>query len=83
MISFNIVIYSLQLCNLVGRASFTAILTGFSDCMIISPTCNRVPSSNSINKAKTGTEVLSLPGVHGKSTDLIGSNDIDLALIKG
>ena len=52
--------YCLELYNLIGGASFTAILAGFSRSMIISPTCSGVPSYDSINKAKTGTEVVSL-----------------------
>ena len=39
---------------------FHGDLAGFSDSMIISPTCSGVQSFNSINKAKTETEVVSL-----------------------
>ena len=60
LVSLSILNYCLEICNLIGRASFTAILAGFSDSMIISPTCSRMPSSNSINKAKIGTELVSL-----------------------
>ena len=56
------VYYCLELRNLIGNASFTAISAGFSDSMIISPTCSGVPSPNSINKAKTGIEVVSIEG---------------------
>ena len=45
---------------MIGRASILARLAGFSDCLIISPTCSVVPSSNSINVAEIGTEVVSL-----------------------
>ena len=39
---------------------FHGFLAEFLESMIIIPTCSGVLSSNSINKAKTGTEVVSL-----------------------
>ena len=39
---------------------FHGDLAGFYDSIVISPTCSGVPPLNSINKAKTGTEVVSL-----------------------
>ena len=37
-------------------------VAGFSDSLIITPNWSGVPSSNSIKKAKSGAEVVSLTG---------------------
>ena len=70
LVSLIIVNYYLELCNLIGHASSTAILVGFSDSTIISPTCSGVPVSNSTNKAKNGTEVAS------QESSLLSDKDI-------